>query len=364
MNSQVLEHAAIAPSILAGNDASPPTRWRQWIDMESRRRLLAACFVVDVHTGVYQEQPCVQSMGLLEAETQSNSGLHIPLADSTAPLWELEDAKAWAKSFDTSDYPFGRFLSNLDPSEFTREKMDSRSPFDRAVVLAAEALRLPRRQDPGMIDWMSMSDMTTDPVVERILDLFPDSPLANTYVALHSTPLHVLLAVSGDTWVFGHKVRHQASFKEQQERLRRWANSPAAATAAIHASRALTAFLEGGDRMTDGNGKERVWTDDISDYWGMYVCALICWAYGHPVGRRSGLVVENNEEAAMAWLRVMATGMGNDAEMRERRRGAGRVVALVKARLEEDCIGTKNRLYVDAIMVLRKLIEGVNWPWF
>jgi len=370
MNSQVLEHvlehAAIAPSILAGDHTSPETRWREWVDLESRRRLLAACFVVDVHTGVYQEQPCVQSMGLLETETLA-SGLPIPLSDPTAALWEMQDAEAWVRSFGTSESPFGRLLSNLSPGELTKENVDCFSPFDRAVVLAAEALQLPRRPDPEIMDRASMAHPTADPAVERILALFPDSPLANAYVALHYTPLHDLLAVSGDTWVFGLKVKYQSSFKEQQERLRRWANSPAAAAATVHASRALTAFLEGGDRMTDGSGKERTWRDDISDYWGMYVCALICWAYGHPVGRRSGLAAsENNEEDAMAWLRAMATGAaaGSDAEARERRRGAGRVVVLVRARLEEDCIGSKNRLYVDAITILKKLIEGANWPWF
>ena len=49
--------------------------------------------------------------------------------------------------------------------------------------------------------------------------------------------------------------------------------------------------------------------------------------------------------------------------MRGRAEAMG-VVGLVGRRLEGQAGGGKNRLLVDAIGVLKKLEEGVNWKWF
>jgi hypothetical protein len=62
---------------------------------------------------------------------------------------------------------------------------------------------------------------------------------------------------------------------------------------------------------------------------------------------------------------VAAEGMRLEDVVRVRgRREAGGVVGLVRRRLENDCIGGRSRLYVDAVGVLRKLEEGVGWKWF
>ena len=45
---------------------------------------------------------------------------------------------------------------------------------------------------------------------------------------------------------------------------------------------------------------------------------------------------------------------------RGRRAEAGGVVALVRRRLESECVGGRSRLFVDAVGVLRKLEEGVG----
>jgi hypothetical protein len=48
------------------------------------------------------------------------------------------------------------------------------------------------------------------------------------------------------------------------------------------------------------------------------------------------------------------------AAIRGRRPPAG-VVNLVRRRLEWDCIGARNRLFVDAVGVLKKLEDGNVW---
>lgn len=73
---------------------------------------------------------------------------------------------------------------------------------------------------------------------------------------------------------------------------------------------------------------------------------------------------EEEEEGVLTWLRGVAS-MGTEEVVRARgRREAGGVVGLVRRRLESDCVGGRSRLYVDAVGVLKKLEEGVNWNWF
>ena len=69
--------------------------------------------------------------------------------------------------------------------------------------------------------------------------------------------------------------------------------------------------------------------------------------------------------AALEWTEA-AAGMRPDqvAEMRGRR-GPQCVVSRVRARLDKNGLGsTKGKLYVDAVGVLKKLEEGINWRWF
>ena len=72
------------------------------------------------------------------------------------------------------------------------------------------------------------------------------------------------------------------------------------------------------------------------------------------------------DEEVYGWLRhVAAPEIRLEDVLRMRgRREAGGVVGLVRRQLESDCIGGRSRLYVDAVGVLRKLEEGVNWKWF
>lgn len=218
---------------------------------------------------------------------------------------------------------------------------------------------------------------------ERLNYLFPNNPTANAYLALHHTPLHDLLAVSGDSWVFSQKVLHPTSFLEHQKRLKVWAEqhlrgsqikpssssaagedtpfTMSAAKATVFAARALVAFLSPSD-----NGVSPWQMAGISDYWALYVCALICWAFGHRTlrGNYSSRTSSTNDGEALAWLHMVAAMRPEDVSRVRGRREVIGVVGLVRRRLEVDCVGGRSRLYVDAVGVLRKLEEGVNWKWF
>ena len=158
---------------------------------------------------------------------------------------------------------------------------------------------------------------------------------------------------------------------------------------------------------------------DVSDYWAIYVCSLICWAIGHrgtsPANAassssstgststltsgsgsssssshsRSGSATNNtttrsgdnknaainasvkereSELEALGWLHHVASqAHPQDVFTHVRVRGRAvtiAVVAMVRKRLEGEAAGSRSRLLIDAVGILKKLEAGVNWKWF
>lgn len=403
------------PSI--GGLSSAPTiqkpRWAEWVEAEARRRLLAACFAVDVHTSMYYELPLMQNF--------ASPCPPIPLTAASEELWNASPEE-WEAL--TNARPASLEPAVLSEDIISREVIASASPMDQAVFLASEVLRIPRRPT-GTLDLYSNPDLGD---VERILHLFPDSGVAYTYAALHYTPLHDLLAVSGDSWLFSQKVLEGKAFVQYQKTLKQWCGSPHAATAARFAAKALIAFLTINDNdnnnstMGLGGGPSpiRRWNmSDVSDYWAIYVCSLICWAIGHrgtsPANAassssstgststltsgsgsssssshsRSGSATNNtttrsgdnknaaisasvkereSELEALGWLHHVASqAHPQDVFTHVRVRGRAvtiAVVAMVRKRLEGEAAGSRSRLLIDAVGILKKLEAGVNWKWF
>ncbi|KAL2149160.1 hypothetical protein VTH82DRAFT_8508 [Thermothelomyces myriococcoides] len=338
-------------------------RWRNWIEAESRRRLLAICFVTDGHAAIYQQQRRAQ-------DGDTDAAMHpIPLPGRTAKLWEATSAEEWADTLAAD--PDALVPVHLPPFEqLTFEDVARRPPIDRIIILSALARQLPRRPPPLPTSSLSANnspspELNSPPThlqfggqfghnqqpppflrqhhynhhhhhqqyyhaqlqphqpgpssfdaEERINALYPDCPVANTYLALHHTPLRDLLAVSGDSWVFSQKVLPATSFHEHQRRLKIWVTSCNTTTnsnnnnnnsssssssysgplagldvvrATVYAARAIVGFLDRerhrpphyGSSITDACAAP--WATDMSDYWALYVCALICWAFVHPV---------------------------------------------------------------------------------
>lgn len=444
-NQQVLYHnPAMFNHALqsVGQHMSVEDRWRAWLDVEQRRRLLTAAFVTDGHAAIYQQQRRALDFHMNPPT--------IPLSGRSTRLWEATSAEEWASLLD-ADPGAGIPAFVPPPEQITPESLQQHTTLDRMAILGVEMLRLPRRQLRSVmsvsannspineidshtqhvgsqfdLDQQSQLQLSLQPdpqdplsleAEERIASLYRHCPVANTYLALHHTPLHDLLAVGGDSWVFSQKVLPATSFHEHQKRLKLWAEQyyrPAgnpsngstsnsgiaglnAARATVYAARAIVLFLDRGyspRQPSGGIGLAPAWSTDMADYWALYVCALICWAFGHrtrtssmapmgggdarqqrhrsnsgdnsPVSAGGGGGYSSNEEEIFNWLRMVAAPeVRLDDVIRVRgRREAGGVVGLVRRRLETDCVGGRSRLYVDAVGVLRKLEEGVNWKWF
>ncbi|ETS74652.1 hypothetical protein PFICI_13136 [Pestalotiopsis fici W106-1] len=386
------------PSIggLPSTNALQKPRWAEWVEAEARRRLLAACFAVDVHTSMYYELPLMQNF--------TTPYPPIPLTAASEELWNASPEE-WEAL--TNARPASLEPAVLSEDIISREVIASAAPMDQAVFLASEVLRIPRRS-ASTIDLYSNPDLGD---VERILTLFPDSGVAYTYAALHYTPLHDLLAVSGDSWLFSQKVLEGKAFVQYQKTLKQWCGSLHAATAARFAAKALIAFLtiNNNDNNTTGGASSSIrrWNmSDVSDYWAIYVCALICWALGHrgtspatassssssggastltggsgSSGPRSSSGAGNaratasanikereSELEALGWLHLVAS-QANLQDVFSHVRVGGRavtisVVAMVRKRLEGEAAGSRSRLLIDAVGILKKLEAGVNWKWF
>lgn len=401
--------------------AAREQHWRSWLDAEAYRRLLAACFCLDQHAAAYHQQP--QAKNDIDISD-------IPLTGPTDALWEAGSIDEWYAILEAeSTAATPKYLPSLD--ELRPEDISVYSKLDQGILMCAQFLDLENQRHASSSndghadhDASPTDDLRTPTAAsyaagllkgdkyEQAATLFSQSlvaPIANVYVALQHTPLHDLLAVSGDSWVFSQKVLDRPTFAEHQKRLKVWAEgrssslSPTTSTitqptspttagleglssakATIYAARTLVSLL--GGLHCQG---PRPYVGCISTYWAIYVSALIIWAYGHhravggsgsgskgSVSFAAGSLSSSGgspnkgtpmtQEETVNWLRVVAD-LGQPehlARVRGRREASAGVVSMVKRMLETDCVGGRSRLYVDATNVLKRLEEGVNWRWF
>ncbi|CAN8106221.1 unnamed protein product [Discula destructiva] len=380
---------------MEGLDMVKEERWRSWIQTEGQRRLLAGCFIVDNHAAMMHQQPAAKDS--IDCST-------IPLTGPSNDLWSASSADEWSdllrRKHPARHAQFLPPLDSLGPEELARY-----TEFDRAAILHAATLGLQRRNsrrvsaDKGDEQEIASGDDLRTPTsasyAARIINgSTPEDTLLrlfslcytltpHIYVALHHTPLHDLLAVSGESWVLSQKVLGAPTFHEHQKRLRAWvdgrsATSPtspmspstaglegmSATKATLHAACALVGYFDRGLEAAC-----------VSDYWALYVCTLIIWAFSQKAGKPASSASSGSpttgtqpmrEDEAITWLR----GIADSSEPQHVSRAKGRreasfaIVSMVKRRLEADCVGGRSRLYVDAVGVLTKLEEGVNQRWF
>lgn len=317
---------------------------------------MAACFLLDVHSSRYHEGQHVSAAGL---DYSFPSTIPIPLTGDTTKLWEAKDAQSWAKT-QTEMSP--KTLLNTNLGTLTASNIATAPPFDASILLAAYSLFLPSRHSPTQSILMdNLTGIQTETI--PISKLFPGSAVANTYLALQYTPLYCLLSVSGDSWVFNKKVPQVSAFTEHQTALEQWRRSDASTIAVVFAARALKAFLNLGapsnqaeESKTEETGRSTVPWTDISDYWGVYVCALICWAFSR-TGDRDRSSTPVSRETATRWILAAADMEPVDVQSRLQRSEARGAVKLAREALAADCLGGRNIMFEDAVGVLKQL-EG------
>lgn len=280
----------------------------------------------------------------------------------TTKSWEAQDYQSWARSRTRKD---PKTISSTNLEMISSSDIASAPAFDAAILLAACSLSLPQRHavtHVGLVEDVANFRLNQT-LITRV---FPDSAIGSTYMALHHTPLYCLLSVSGKSWVFNKKVADFKIFAEHQKLFGTWRNSDAAVIATVFAARALKCFLERqppskqprGSKV-EHNSKRATPLADISDYWGVYVCSLICWAFGFSEGKSNYKIAISIEEATQ-WLLTVADIEPLELRAQGQRNKAQGVIVLVREVLENDCLGGGNILFADAVNVLKQLERGTS----
>ncbi|PVH80575.1 hypothetical protein DL98DRAFT_187095 [Cadophora sp. DSE1049] len=360
----------------APKSSSPNSEWFTWIEAESRQRLLSGCFIFDIHQSMYHQQPRSRVPRDL-----SSSLVCQPCPES---LWTASNPSEWQAQ---------RSSSNIQPVHLIEQDMDAQSvltqlSFTQTLQCCWFVSRLPFREDPTHPNEHFPQAMHPD--IENFMYLFPSTPLAHSYMALYHTPLHSLLAVAGDTWVFAQKISPPSAFQAAQSKLKAWSTSLAAAQATHHACELLAQTLS--QPLTfSSDGSMTSPLSSITDYWALYVSALICWAFGHryqnlTAGGTSGTLTRSSSSTEIRSMDAEDTPLSDDLRLKvltytngmlelpieelltskARMKGetAG-IIDAVRQRLEIESVGNKCGLLVDAIVVLTKLRKtGGKTHWF
>ena len=317
--------------------------------------------MLDVQSMIYYEQAPV---GIAHLDYSSPSTLPIPLTTSSTKLWEAPDDQSWARLIDVT--PPLETVNTVLSKPITAEDIARAPPVDAAILVAACGLRLPRRQSLTKIQ-AKVDILPLDGAELALVRLFSQTGIANTYLALHFTPLHMLLSVSGESWVFNNKIFRGTMFSEHRQYLDQWIRSESVVMAVAFASRALRAFLGLTTAMiADGGGSfveqaRGVPWMDLSDYWGVYVCALICWAYGQGADDEEDADNDASRRTGLRWILTVSEMEPGQLEEWPQRRNTLAVVCLARDVLARDCVGGRNILFADAVSVLRKLGRSDGW---
>ncbi|KAI9736844.1 MAG: hypothetical protein M1818_005895 [Claussenomyces sp. TS43310] len=343
--------------------------WWEWLEYETRQRLRSACFILDMHRQRFFEQrPCQPSVNC------ENSHLVLPCAQE---VWDAPNAMAW---YDAVLHSNGSSMNLSAAEKLSPIDISQQSRASQLLILFSLISQLP---SSGLC-------VIQGPITAKILSVFPDGVISHACMALHHTPLHRLLALTGSAYVFGRRVTSHREIDDFEPHIRKWSSSPAAAQATWHACHVLHISLSASsqaDRSTC-----------ICEYWALYTSALICWAFGHrssKLRRQSsqtsttmsmqsarkgsrelqhssrgssctleasdgGTVGRDEMWHVLAWLRMMMD-MGPQEMARSGIRGeTDPLLRVVKAWLDSESLEGKAMcaMMLDSCGVLGKLIDG------
>jgi len=197
------------------------TAYTYWIGLETRRRVLLAAFVLDTQRSTLFQQPPCQTI------TPQTPNLPIACPES---IWECSDLQIW-------------FSFICQPSL----NINDISPFTTNILQCLNIVA------------PSLCTPVQDPASHALL------------MAIY-TPIHPLLTIAAESWLFARKVEDPTHWTAAKSRLRAWVESDAASQAVWHAGHYLRAHLK--------NNNDNPSVDALHTSWCLYLAALVCWAYG------------------------------------------------------------------------------------
>ena len=313
------------------------------MEHEARRRVLQAAFILDAQQLALFAQPPVllqPSADWSSSWERNQKAIDIPFPCSS-DLWESKHLSDWFNL--ASAYKPTSLSAVADTfGRSTGVRPDSLDTF-QSTLLLAHSLSSRRQGQEFENSLRQFGDILERAVAvenrQSMTQLLTrsQSPQSRTlftyhaFLAAHYSPLHALLTVSGESWLFNKKLPEEEDFRTAKSRLRAWASDTDDVRKAVwHAVRVLQYAVAEypGDRAPEHGSAtisqqmelESVFGITKADYgpilggwlpsdstsmitwdgflpgpvvssepgpltmlhanWSLYICALICWAYG------------------------------------------------------------------------------------
>ncbi len=304
--------------------------WYNWIELETKRRLLVSAYILDAQQDLLFEQNNRHTIS-----SSRMTSFPIPCRDA---LWDSGSAAEWSLKG-----------PNVHPEQIN-------VAIDRALT---QQIRFNDFQSSLILS--NILSQQWSPEGETELRSFYNSldPSCHTILAYHvsllarHTCIRDLLAVSGESWILGQKIppTEQTEWYNAKDRLRAWAGTDDAKKALWHAVRVLKFMF----RDVDQPG-------GLYEQWTMYLAALVCWAFGfasysptQPAFFPQSQFGNHELNEAWEYLSAMETAVSWQT--------IGQVDACRRTRGILECVrikisGPMGGLLDEAVEVLRKLVEG------
>ena len=241
------------PSLASLPEESLEDRWAQWAKASARQHLLLSCFILEA-----------QQYTLLARDRESilqimSDNLPFPINES---WWGAETASEWSLiAQDQCGMPTTT-CEALQPQH--RGRYDT---FQSAVLIAAQ---YGNSNSFGFSSGMAIEDLLSNSWTTQLQHL--------TTKLAQLLPMRALLAVSGETWIFGTKLTSEDECSALNSTLRTWLdqlwscpadNDENSAAEALRISISLLELsLETDTRLSLGLGNEL----------GVFFAALVLWA--------------------------------------------------------------------------------------
>ncbi|KAI9850040.1 MAG: hypothetical protein M1838_006155 [Thelocarpon superellum] len=238
--------------------------WLRWADLEARRRLTLAAFILDAQQASLFEQDFCHA-----PTTRGHSNLY---ASCPEEIWACATAEGWTthQTALTTVHPQRRLPDMARAFLESDVEEKGRSVFDGAAVLALIiSSRAASPHAPLVDERLHQWRRRVDPSRHGLLITY------HAYLLGGDTPLRDLLAVTGETWVLGQKLSHPAEFVVARTRLRTWAEGAKARATVGHAAQILQIAAD-----AQSNGQMLLLGGGLHEAWCVYVAALVCWAVG------------------------------------------------------------------------------------
>ena len=312
--------------------------WHRWIDHESRRRILLSAFILETQQVMLTQQRSHNRQVITEE-------FDLPFPCESM-LWESGAAAEW-RLHSASEQTYHL----TEAADMVTSSGRAMGPFQSTSVLClfVSNQNSERKSDSKLHILQGCLHNIKDDNLNRGLLTY------HAIVMAKKTPLAALLTVSGESWIFGHKLSEEADFHASKATLRAWADDTANSSQAVwHAIALLQSVM-----------RNETGIYALHEQWSIYLAALVCWAFGFvaqasadPLSELWDFAAEISAEEQEMWAYLSAMDKPSwelMADVPLRWRTAG-LLECVRRRIS----GPMGGLLNEAQSVLARLVEGVS----